>query len=183
MDKRKCNHCCCCSCRLLLGDKKKVSEPIVKSSTNSSTNSSMNSSTTTGSNLPLGLRNNNPLNIRISSNAWQGKIASPNGFENFSTLEYGIRAGVKNLQTYYTKYNLMTVTTIISKWAPPTENHTQNYINYVASALGVSPTAVISYTTDTFSKLVAAMSEVELGKQYGISVSKVKGVISQFGLF
>lgn len=132
--------------------------------------------------LPLGLRNNNPLNIRVSSNTWLGKIPTSNSFENFSTLEYGIRAAVKNLITYYTRDKLVTVGSIVSKWAPPSENHTSNYIKYVADKMGVSATSIISLNVETFSKLVAAMSDVELGKSYGVSVDKVKSVINQFGL-
>lgn len=132
--------------------------------------------------LPLGLRNNNPLNIRVSSNTWIGKIPTSNSFENFSTLEYGIRAAVKNLITYYTRDKLVTVGSIVSKWAPPSENHTSNYIKYVADKMGVSATSIISLNVETFSKLVAAMSDVELGKSYGVSVDKVKSVINQFGL-
>ncbi|MFV0402920.1 MAG: structural protein P5 [Bacteroides graminisolvens] len=132
--------------------------------------------------IPIGLRNNNPLNIRVSSNTWLGKVASDNAFEKFSTLDYGIRAAVKNLITYYTRDKLVTVGSIVSKWAPPSENHTSNYVKYVAEKMGVSATSAIPLTVDTFAKLVAAMSDVELGKSYGINEYQVKNVILRFGL-
>ena len=44
--------------------------------------------------IPRGIRNNNPLNIRIG-NQWLGERANPNdpAFEQFVAMEYGIRAG------------------------------------------------------------------------------------------
>lgn len=135
-----------------------------------------------GSSLPIGLRNNNPLNIRVSNNTWLGKVASDNAFEKFSSLEYGIRAAVKNLLTYYNRDGLKTVKQIVNKWAPPTENHTLNYISYVSQTMGVASNAALPLDKNIFASLVAAMSDVELGKQYGISKDKVLSVIKQFNL-
>ena len=44
--------------------------------------------------LPRGLRNNNPLNIRRSSQPWRGKVANPTDkdFEQFISMEDGLRA-------------------------------------------------------------------------------------------
>ena len=137
----------------------------------------------TNNTLPLGLRNNNPLNIRVSSNAWVGKISSPNGFENFSDIKYGIRAGIKNLQTYYNRDSLRTVSKIINKWAPPSENDTNNYVNYVSSSMGVGKDSLLPYNKETFASLFLAMSEMELGKKHGIPTSQVLAVISEFKLF
>ena len=141
-----------------------------------------NLQTTGGASLPVGVRNNNPLNIRVSSNTWLGKIPSNNAFEKFTSLEYGIRAGVKNLLTYYNNYQLRTISQIITKWAPPTENDTSNYIKSVATKMGIASTSVLLLNKNTFASLVSAMSEIELGKQYGISKDKVLSVINQFSL-
>lgn len=135
-----------------------------------------------GSSLPIGLRNNNPLNIRISGNTWLGKVPTDNAFEKFSSLEYGIRAAVKNLLTYYNRDGLNTIKQIINKWAPPSENHTLNYISYVSGKMGIASNVVLPLDKNIFASLVAAMSDVELGKQYGISKDKVLSVISQFNL-
>lgn len=135
------------------------------------------------SRLPIGLRNNNPLNIRVSSNSWQGKISSDNAFEKFSSIDYGLRAAVKNIQTYYKRDKLTTIKQIVSKWAPRNENNTDSYINSVSSIMGVSSTSPLSYSSETFSKLVSAMSSIELGSNYTISPSKVKAVIDHFKLF
>jgi len=134
------------------------------------------------SSLPLGLRNNNPLNIRVSSNNWLGKVPSNNGFEKFESLELGIRAGVKNLITYYNNYGLKTISKIISRWAPPSENHTQTYINYVSGRMDLDANAIMIFSKQNFAALVSAMTEIELGKSYGISKDKVLSVINQYKL-
>lgn len=135
-----------------------------------------------GGNAPLGVRNNNPLNIRISSNAWQGKTQSSNAFEKFISMDYGIRAGVKNLQTYYNRDKLTTIERIISKWAPISENNTDAYINRVASTMGVSRISILSYNANTFTNLVYAMAIVELGAVY-ITRDQILNTIKKFSLF
>lgn len=98
-------------------------------------------------------------------------------------MKYGIRAGVKNLQTYYNRDGLKSVSKIINKWAPPLENHTDNYINYVATRMGVIKDSALAYNSDTFAMLVSYMSEMELGKNFAVSVQQVKEAINEFKLF
>jgi len=84
-------------------------------------------------------RNNNPGNIRTSSDAWQGANGSNAGFVKFDNPEYGVRAVAKNLYTSQEKHGNNSVAAIISRWAPPGENPTDAYISKVANDLGVSP--------------------------------------------
>ena len=91
---------------------------------------------------PKGIRNNNPGNIKIGPSNWQGKIpVSQNTdgvFEQFTSLQYGIRASLVLLQNYFVNgYN--TVRKIINRWAPGSENPTSRYIDFVANGLGVDP--------------------------------------------
>lgn len=80
---------------------------------------------------PRGIRNNNPGNIRLGNN-WKGeKPGEDTAFETFTSVEYGIRAIFKLIDTYISKYNLETIQGIISRFAPPHENATANYINAV----------------------------------------------------
>ena len=96
--------------------------------------------------LPRGLRNNNPLNIRLSSDRWQGQrppSTSPEGeklFCQFYTMAYGWRAAFRLLcHTYYGKYKLRTIRAIITRWAPPKENDTEVYIRRVTDRIGIGP--------------------------------------------
>ncbi len=122
----------------------------------------------TNTSLPRGYRNNNPLNIRISSNAWKGKVPLDDNtdgtFEQFRTMAYGYRAAMKLIQTYIRKYNCNTLAKIISRWAPPSENYTASYITNVASRMGLNPTDYINPNNRfQMTELVRAMSYSENG--------------------
>ncbi len=96
--------------------------------------------------LPRGIRNNNPGNIRHGAN-WLG--LNPNGrnidsgFCVFTAPVYGIRALAKVLVNYKRIYGLNTVRQIVNRYAPPNENQTTAYIQSVAKQLGVYPDTVI----------------------------------------
>lgn len=71
---------------------------------------------------PRGLRNKNPLNIRIG-NSWLGEVKDPTDpyFEQFTTMTYGLRAGFIILKRYIERYHRNTVRLIIRSWAPSSE--------------------------------------------------------------
>ena len=92
--------------------------------------------------LPRGNRNNNPLNIRRSKDQWKGlaDAQTDRAFCQFKSLEYGWRAAFYLLtRTYYHKYRLYTIRTIIRRWAPPGENNTEAYIANVSRLTGIDP--------------------------------------------
>lgn len=76
---------------------------------------------------------NNPYNIRRNKcNRWFGSIASNRDkFESFSKLEFGVRAFLILLRTYYVSYHLRSISSIIMRYAPPSENNVHNYIEFV----------------------------------------------------
>lgn len=85
----------------------------------------------------LTFNNNNPFNIRNNEdNNWQGKIHLNEPFEAFRTLDYGIRAGIKLLINYQSLHGLKTIEEIIYKFAPPFENNTEHYINWLCEKTG-----------------------------------------------
>ncbi len=91
---------------------------------------------------PLGLRTNNPGNLRASNGLWQGQIGiTAQGFCVFDTPENGLRALCKNLVLYHTSHALSTVRGIITRWAPPSENDTLAYVIAVANRIGYAPDA------------------------------------------
>lgn len=93
--------------------------------------------------MTRGNRNRNPFNIRISNNKWIGKIPlrenTDGVFEQFTSFEYGIRAGIIILRTYYTKYKLKTVREIITRYAPPKENNTEGYVRFCEATMRDDP--------------------------------------------
>lgn len=116
--------------------------------------------------MSRGLRNLNPGNIRLGSFLYKGERAhsSDGEFRQFESMEWGYRAMFVLLYTYAVKYDCSTLRQMIERYAPPSENHTENYIRRVAYATHLSPEEII-FTKDgaTMTAVVAAMSEVENG--------------------
>ena len=114
---------------------------------------------------PRGIRNNNPLNIRVGNN-WQGerKPNTDGAFEQFQTMQYGYRAAFKLLKTYMGKYRCHTIRQIIHKWAPPRENDTNAYVKRVAGISKLNPDVIIAFWhKQTMIDLAYAMTIVENG--------------------
>lgn len=124
-------------------------------------------------NLRRGIRNNNPGNIKRGSSAWKGKIpfiqSTDTTFEQFTTVEYGIRAMMVLVSNYYNKNGLKTVSAIIKKWAPAgIENPNQTkYINHVVNKIpikGLTATTPINVNDkNVLLHLVLGMCEFENG--------------------
>ena len=116
--------------------------------------------------IPRGIRNNNPLNIRIG-NTWLGERNNPTdpAFEEFVSIEYGLRAAFCILRRYIRRYKKDTIPAIVSTWAPASENNTRRYIDIVCQRSGISPTQQIRFEDETtMCKLVEAMAFVECGQ-------------------
>lgn len=142
----------------------------------------------------LGMRNNNPLNIRrVPGTHWKGSLTpdpnsvangdslpfvgsqphlvaalkppvAPEGegrFVRFESMEYGLRAAFVLLRTYSTKYRANCIRDIISRWAPPNENDTEQYIQNVCQWTGFGGNERL--TERDWPKLVQAMARQECG--------------------
>lgn len=116
--------------------------------------------------VPRGIRNNNPLNIRIG-NTWLGEVAEPTEteFEQFVSMKYGLRAGFIILRRYIRRYKRDTVRKIIEAWAPSSENNTLEYIAVVCDRMHITSDTQVDYgDRDTMCALVQAMAYVEVGE-------------------
>lgn len=116
---------------------------------------------------PRGIRNNNPLNIRIG-NTWLGEVPNPTDseFEQFVSIRYGLRAAFVILRRYIRRYGRNTPAKIIRAWATAVENNTQRYIEVVCKRSLIAPDEVIDYADEnTMVRLVKAMAFVECGVQ------------------
>ncbi len=118
-------------------------------------------------NLPRGLRNNNPGNIKLTAATWEGEVAGNDGtFKVFATPEDGLREMGRLLAAYQTDHGLNTVAGIVGRWAPPSENDTDAYVAQVARALGVGSDAELDLRDpETLATLMAAMIQHENGQQ------------------
>lgn len=123
--------------------------------------------------IPRGIRNNNPLNIRVG-NVWLGEVKNPTDphFEQFNSMEYGLRAGFILLRRYIRHYKRLTIEDIISSWAPSNENNTKAYIDTVVKVSGIPSNRILHYSDkESMCKLIDAMCFVENGKH--ISMEKI----------
>ena len=76
-------------------------------------------------------RNNNPGNIRKTGVTYYGETSNDPAFESFAAPEWGYAAMFDLLDRLYTG---LTLSEAIHKWAPPVENDTQRYIDFVAGS-------------------------------------------------
>ena len=118
--------------------------------------------------MPRGILNNNPCNIRISTDKFQGEVqpSQDKEFKQFETMAYGYRAAFRVIRTYINNYKCDTIRKIISRWAPKSENYTENYIRVVSERSGI-PADDIVYpdNREMMVRIVAAMSYVENGRE------------------
>lgn len=120
--------------------------------------------------LPIGLRNNNPGNIR-PGDQWQGMIGENGGFVVFKDVSWGLRAMAIDLRTKINKgYN--TINSIITRWAPPSENDTAAYIRNVEYTTGWDANRVLPANTETYQRMIRAIMNVELGPAYSAMISE-----------
>lgn len=112
---------------------------------------------------PLSVRNNNPGNIREGSD----------GFKSYPTPEAGLNAMKKDLLVKVSgRSDAMkgrfganyapTLANVISTWAPPSENDTNNYIRTVSRSAGIPKDKVL--TEADVDKIMPAMVKMEGGK-------------------
>lgn len=114
-------------------------------------------------------RTNNPLNIRYSpANQWVGQVGNLNGFCVFASEAYGVRAAYRLLYNYIHHHGRNTPRKIIEAWAPPTENNTEAYIEYVCREAYLRPDDTMYIETiDDYWRLLSmmrAMCKMESGK-------------------
>jgi hypothetical protein len=94
-------------------------------------------------------------------------VQADSAFCQFQSLEWGWRAAFYLLtRTYYHTYRLYTIRAIISRWAPPNENHTAKYIENVSRLTGIGydePLGIPSQQPARWLLLGAAMAIQENG--------------------
>lgn len=120
---------------------------------------------------PRGLRNNNPLNLEATVN-WTGMQGNDGRFAVFPDLETGVAAADRNLQTYANKHGLNTVSGVINRWAPPSENDSRAYAQTVAQKLGVGPDDPLDMSDPQVRRaMLDAMADVENGQNVDLGAA------------
>lgn len=111
-------------------------------------------------------RNNNPGNIRLTGDRWRGQVLPPpdRGFVTFKSPEWGYRALFVVLEGYMIRHGLVTIRSIIGRYAPPSENATAAYIRSVCRATGWGPDDPLDPCGRVMQDLARAITLQESGK-------------------
>ncbi len=99
--------------------------------------------------FPEEIRLNNPGGIiHTHHDHWKGmaKHQGNKKFVRFSTPVYGLRATMKTLITYEEVHGYHTIESMITRWAPPSENNTAAYIRDVSERTGIPRDVLIDIT-------------------------------------
>lgn len=129
-------------------------------------------------------RNNNPGNLNFAGQAGAVLEDGSNArFAKFGSTAEGVSALAKQLQRYGER-GLDTVSKIINKYAPSSENNTQAYIDALSKRLGVTGDQKLDLNdTTTLTGLIKGIARHEAGSDYlsdsdvmtGLSMAGVKG--------
>lgn len=113
----------------------------------------------------LAQRNNNPGNLRPDGSKWQGMTGEDGGFVQFDTPENGMRAARINLANQAKLHGIDTITGLIAKWAPASDNNDPAaYAQTVAKLTGLDPNAPLDFTDPAVQdKILPAIAQVEGG--------------------
>lgn len=123
--------------------------------------------------IPRGVRNHNPGNIREAAGGgteWVGERTTDDdpAFEEFVSPAMGFRALARTLLTYGRKHGLRTVAGIVARWAPPNENDTAAYIEFVSRLMQAEPDQALDMENrGTLIVLCSAIARKECGYQPG----------------
>lgn len=94
---------------------------------------------------------NNPFNIRYTkANRWLGQTGHTNGFCDFSEMAFGIRAALYLFFKSYKRMKVVTVRDVITRFAPPSENDTKRYIEFVCTYTKLLPDDKIDWCPISF---------------------------------
>lgn len=81
-------------------------------------------------------------------------------------MVYGWRAAFIILRGYYSRRHLRTIRAVVTRWAPPRENNTENYVRHVSQYTGIHPDALLpppDADPVTWRMIAAAMAQHENG--------------------
>lgn len=113
--------------------------------------------------LPRGIRNNNPGNIKTGE-AWQGMTGDDGTFIIFKDITWGTRALATDLANKIREGH-NTIRSIIYIYAPPLENDTDKYVAAVSRNTGLDPDMPLSMDQVTLHNLSRAIINHENGDQ------------------
>ena len=113
---------------------------------------------------------NNPLNLRDYNQNWDGQSGATRGFVDFEDEYSGVRAADKLLSNYGATEGIDTLRGVISRFAPPSENATEDYISFVSEQTGIPSEQPIDLADEgTRQRILSAMAKMESGQDIDVA--------------
>jgi hypothetical protein len=112
---------------------------------------------------PRGIRNNNPLNLEYRSSQ-PGVVGSDGRFGRYQSMEDGLHAGAQQILRWVDRGDT-TLTALISRWAPPSENNTAAYVQTVARETGLRADQPLNWRDpNVLGSVIQSMARHENGR-------------------
>ena len=110
----------------------------------------------------LAFANRNPMNVKhLGKQKWLGEIGRDYlGHVKFSSIHYGIRAGVLTLRSYQTKHGIKTLNGLIERFC----GGNSDYVRYLSKRLNLAPDEKFQIIP-RIPELVLWMSAYESGRR------------------
>lgn len=110
----------------------------------------------------LAFVNKNPMNVKhLGKQKWLGEIGRDHlGHVKFSSIHYGIRAGVLTLRSYQTKHGIKTLNGLIDRFC----GGNPDYVRYLSRRLNLAPDEEFQIIP-RIPELVLWMSAYESGRR------------------
>lgn len=108
------------------------------------------------------MRNNNPLNIRIG-NVWLGELENPSdkNYEQFCTIEYGLRAAFVLMRRYINHYHRYSVPEVVEAWYQEPPYNNADFIDKIYKLSSINDGETLNYfNQDQMCRLMAALSKL-----------------------
>lgn len=94
--------------------------------------------------MSIGVANKNPMNVKSVPGGWFGQIdKDAHGHAIFACWDYGYRAGILNLRSYWRK-GKRTIREIVREWTA-VEADWEEYEKFLSDYLQASPTEAIHF--------------------------------------
>ena len=101
------------------------------------------------------------------------------GFVEYDSQEHCIRAWWVLMRTYRRRYGCTTVRQIVTRYAPPSENNTERYIQYCCQTVVLGDGTPIGQDI-MYAMLGVAMARMETGVR--LDISEVREVMKKYDI-
>ena len=119
----------------------------------------------------------NPGNLVKSNSDWIGETERQGRFAGFESAHYGLRALCIVILRYEQRYQIDTLEKFVHRFAPPSENNINKYINFLSGEIGIGRRQKISLSA-VLPSLLEAVIKYEQGNMPYTKVQLLLAMLS-----